>query len=223
MKNTGRKAKIVVSSDGAGIVCQAGGLLLLETLRATGLDESLSAALRRWRTPRAAHDPGKIVCDLAVMLALGGDCLADIAVLRSTPELFGPIASDPTVSRLVKSLAGAGPKALRAIRKARAAARDRAWELAGERAPGTGGGLIPVDLDATIVIAHSDKEQAAPTWKHTYGFHPMTAFIDHGPGGTGEAAACCVREMPGPTRPRTTSSLAGSPSDRSRPTCTHRY
>jgi Transposase DDE domain group 1 len=93
--------------------------------------------------------------------------------------LFGPIASDPTVSRLVKTIAEAGPRALRAIREARAAARARAWALAGEGAPGAGGALIPLDLDATIVIAHSDKEQAA-TWKHTYGFHPMTAFIDHG-------------------------------------------
>jgi hypothetical protein len=193
VKTIGRKAKIVVSGDGAGIVCQAGGLLLVETLRATGLDRGLSAALGRWRPSRAVHDPGKIVADLAVALALGGDCLADLAVLRASPELFGPIASDPTVSRLVKTLAEAGPGALRAIRKARAAARARAWTLAGERAPGAGGALIPVDLDATIVIAHSDKEQAAPTWKHTYGFHPMTTFIDHGPGGMGEAAALLLR------------------------------
>ncbi|WP_329430908.1 IS1380 family transposase [Streptosporangium sp. NBC_01495] len=175
------------------MVCQAGGLLLVETLRATGLGKGLSQVLQRWRAPRAVHDPGKIVTDLAMTLALGGDCLADIAVLRSSPELFGPVASDPTVSRLVKTLADAGPKALRAIRAARAAARARAWTLAGERAPGAGGTLIPVDLDATIVIAHSEKEQAAPTWKHTYGFHPMTAFIDHGEGGTGEAAALLLR------------------------------
>jgi hypothetical protein len=175
------------------MVCQAGGLLLVETLRATGLDKGLSQALARWRAPRAVHDPGKIVADLAVTLALGGDCLADIALLRSSPEVFGPVASDPTVSRLVKTLADAGPKALRALRAARAAARARAWTLAGERAPGAGGTPIPVDLDATIVIAHSEKEHAAPTWKHTYGFHPMTAFIDHGEGGTGEAAALLLR------------------------------
>jgi hypothetical protein len=193
VKTTGRKAKIVVSGDGAGIVSQAGGLLLIETLRATGLDQGLSRALSRWRTPRAVHDPGKIVTDLAVTLALGGDCLADVAVLRSSPELFGPVASDPTVSRLVKTLAEAGPAALRAIRKARAQARERAWDLADDRAPGFGGRLIPVDLDATIVIAHSDKDQAAPTWKRTFGHHPMTAFIDHGPGGTGEAAALVLR------------------------------
>jgi hypothetical protein len=193
VKDTGRKAKIVVSSDGAGIICQAGGLLLLETLRATGLEHGLSAVLERWRPPRAIHDPGKVLCDLAVTLALGGDCLADIAVLRPAPEIFGPVASDPTVSRLITALATAGPKALRAIRQARAQARARAWALAGDAGPGADRGLIPVDLDATIVIAHSDKEQAAPTWKKSFGFHPMTAFIDHGGPGTGEAAALVLR------------------------------
>jgi DDE family transposase len=193
VQSIGRSSKIVVSSDGKGLVSQAGGLLLLETLRVTGLGKDLSQALQRWRAPRAVHDPGKIVADLAMTLALGGDCLADIAVLRSSPGLFGPVASDPTVSRLVTTLAAAGPKALRAIRAARAQARARAWTLAGERAPGADGTLIPVDLDATIVIAHSDKEHAAPTWKHTYGFHPMTAFIDHGQDGTGEAAALLLR------------------------------
>jgi hypothetical protein len=54
--------------------------------------------------------------------------------------------------------------------------------------------LIPLDLDATIVIAHSEKEQAGPTWKHTFGFHPMTAFIDHWPEGTGEAAVLLLRK-----------------------------
>jgi hypothetical protein len=190
----GGRSKIVVSSGGQGIVGQAGGLLLVETLRVTGLDQGLSRALQRWRPSRAVHDPGKIMCDLAVMLALGGDCLSDIAVLRPSPEIFGPIASDPTVSRLAKSLAEAGPQALRAIRKARAAARARAWSLAGERAPGAVGSLIPLDLDATIVIAHSEKESAAPTWKHTFGFHPMTAFIDHGHEGSGEAAALLLRK-----------------------------
>jgi hypothetical protein len=194
VKNNGCRVKIAVSSDGAGIVCQAGGLLLVETLRISGLAGGLSAGLEPWRAPRAVHDPAKIVADLAVSLALGGDCLADIAVLKSAPELFGPVASDPTVSRTIAALAKAGPRALRAIRRARAAARERVWALAGEHAPGGDGGLIPLDLDATIVIAHSDKEHAAPTWKHTFGFHPMTAFIDHGAAGTGEAAAIVLRK-----------------------------
>ncbi|MFL6054529.1 MAG: transposase [Actinoallomurus sp.] len=73
---TGRRTKIMVSSDGKGIVGQAGGLMLMETLRVTGLDRGLSRALERWRLPRAVHDPGKVVADLAVTLALGGDCRA---------------------------------------------------------------------------------------------------------------------------------------------------
>lgn len=193
MKNTGRCARVAVSADGSGVVGQAGALLLLETLRVSGLDQGLSTGLGRWRPPHAIHDPGKIVADLAVMLALGGDCLADIAMLRSQPELFGPVASDPTVSRLVDTLARGGKRALKAVRAARAAARERAWAAAGEHAPGAGGGLIPIDLDATIVVAHSEKEQAAPTWKKTYGFHPMTASVDHGAAGSGEMLAIELR------------------------------
>ena len=154
MQNTARRTKITVSADGMGLVPQAGLLLLAETLRVTGLGEGLAAGLARWRASRAVHDPGKILTDLAMALALGGDCLADVAVLRALPELAGPVASDPVVSRLVAALAAEGPRALRVIRKARAAARERSWALAGERAPGADGSLIPVDIDATIVIAH---------------------------------------------------------------------
>jgi hypothetical protein len=111
----------------------------------------------------------------------------------SQPELAGPVASDPVVSRLIMALAADAPRALRAIRKARAAARERAWALAGDQAPGADGTLIPVDIDATIVIAHSDKERAAPTWKKTFGFHPLAAFADHGAGAAGEALAILLR------------------------------
>ncbi len=96
------------------------------------------------------------------------------------------------MSRLVSTLAADGPRALKAIRAARAAARERAWELAGNAAPG-GDGTVTVDLDATIVIAHSEKEQATPTWKKTFGFHPMTAWADHGDGGNGEPLAIVLR------------------------------
>ena len=193
MKNNARAARVTVSADGRGLVSQAGAVLLWETMRVTGLGRGLSAALERWRAPRAVHDPGKIVADLAAALALGGDCLADIAVLREQPDLAGPVASDPVVSRLVAPLAADGPRALKAIRAARAAARERAWALAGDAAPGAGGGLVTIDLDATIVIAHSEKEQAAPTWKKTFGFHPMTAWADHGPGGNREPLAIVLR------------------------------
>src|SRR6202012_4693201 len=107
------------------------------------------------------------------------------------PELAGPVASDPVVSRLVSVLAGDLPRALKAIRAARAAARPPAGAVGA--APGAGGGLVTVDLDATIVIAHSDKDQAAPTWKKTFGFHPMTAWADHGEAGNGEPLALMLR------------------------------
>jgi hypothetical protein len=187
--STAGSRKIMVSADGSGIVSQAGGLLLTRTLRAVGLEE----ALERWRPGRAVHGPGKILTDLAVALALGGDSLADVALLRAEPGLFGPVASDPVVSRLVARLAADAPRALKAIRAARAAARARARELAGGDAPGAGGGLVTVDLDATIVTACSEKEQAAPTWKRTYGHHPLTVFADHGAGGSGEALAVLLR------------------------------
>jgi Transposase DDE domain group 1 len=193
VKNTSRRPKIMVTGGGSGVVSQAGGLLLTGILRVTGLDQGLSAGLARWRAPRAVHDPGKIIADLAVTLALGGDCLADIATLRAEPALFGPVASDPVVSRLITRLAADAPRALKAIRAARAAGRERAWALAGESAPGADGGLVTVDIDATIVTACSEKEQAAPTWKKTFGFHPLTVFADHGPGGGGEPLAIMLR------------------------------
>jgi len=185
MNNSARGRRVAVSADGRGLVSQAGAVLLWETMRVTGLDRGLSAALQQWRAPRAVHDPGRIVADLAAAVALGGDCLADIAVLRDQPELAGPVASDPVVSRLVSTLAGDLPRALKAIRAARAAARERAWALAGDTAPGADG-LVTIDLDATNVIAHSDKEQASPTWKKTFGHHPIT-----GRTGTGSRWPSC--------------------------------
>jgi len=174
------------------VVSQAGAVLLLETVRKTGLDQSISAALLPWRKPRAVHDPGKILLDVALAVALGGDCLADVAMLRCEPAVFGPVASDPTVSRLIDTLATSGEKALQAIGSARSEVRHNAWSLAGENAPDADG-QVTVDLDGVLVIAHSDKQDAAATWKKTYGHHPLTAFVDHGPGGTGEPVATLLR------------------------------
>jgi hypothetical protein len=120
VKINARSTRVTVSSDGKGLVSQAGAVLLWETMRVTGLGRALSDELARWRAPRAVHDPGKIVADLVAAVAVGGDCLADIAVLREQPELAGPVASDPVVSRLVSQLAGDLPRALKAIRSARA-------------------------------------------------------------------------------------------------------
>jgi hypothetical protein len=170
---------------------------LVETVRAAGLDRGLSQALAGWRKPLARHDPGKIVTDLAIALALGGDCLADVAVLRAEPGVFGPVASDPTVSRLVDALAADADRALKAIDAARAAARARVWSEAGEHGPDHGASAedpVVIDVDATLITAHSDKEQAAPTFKRGFGFHPLLAFADHGADGTGEPLSFVLRK-----------------------------
>jgi hypothetical protein len=115
-KPIGSYPHVLVRDDGRAVVSQAGSVLLVETARKAGLDQAISAALAPWRKPRAVHDPGKILVDLALAVALGGDCLADIAMLRAEPAVFGPVASDPTVSRLIDSLATAGEEALTTIR-----------------------------------------------------------------------------------------------------------
>jgi hypothetical protein len=73
-------------------VPNAGAVVLLRTAEAVGLDAALSQAVASWRLPLARHDPGKVLLDLAVSLAMGGDCLADVAQLRAAPEVFGPVA-----------------------------------------------------------------------------------------------------------------------------------
>jgi hypothetical protein len=188
-----------VRSDTAGtaIVSQAGAVGLVETVRVAGLDRALSAALEPWRRPNARHDPGKIITDLALSLAIGGDCLADIAVLRDQPGVFGLVASDPTVSRLIDTLAADAKTSLAAINTARAAVRATVWCLAGEHAPDHAASVddpTVVDLDATLLTAHSDKEQAAPTFKRGFGFHPLLSFVDHGPEGTGEPLSFLLRK-----------------------------
>lgn len=170
----------------------SGGLLLTRMARAAGLERCLSQALAPWRGERAVHDPGKILFDLATAVALGGDCLSDLAVVRSQPDLFGQVASDATVSRLIATLAADVEQATAAIRTARADARARVWA---RRRPVAGpvGGQVVVDLDGVLVTAHSDKEGAAPTFKRGYGFHPMFAFVDHDATGTGETLVGLLR------------------------------
>jgi hypothetical protein len=191
-KSIGSYPRVRVEGDGRAVVSQAGAVLLVETARKVGLDAALSAELSRYRKPRAVHDPGKIVLDVALAVALGGDCLADVAVLRAEPAVFGPVASDPTVSRLIGELAGAGSGALTALRRARAQVRERVWRLAGQAAPDAGSEVI-VDIDGVLVIAHSDKQDAAATWKKTFGHHPLMGFVDHGAGGSGEPVAALLR------------------------------
>ena len=196
MKGIGLYPRVHIDTSGAGVVSHGGGVALVETARTAGLDHALRAALSCWRKPMAIHDPGKVLTDLALTLALGGDCLADIALLRAEPAVFGLVASDPTVSRTIDALAADAPRALKAIDAARAAARARVWRLAGEHAPNHDWNAerpLIIDTDATLITAHSEKEQAAPTFKRGFGFHPLWAFVDHGADGTGEPLSCLLR------------------------------
>jgi hypothetical protein len=124
-----------IDTTGSAVVSHAGRVLLTDTVWAAGLDSALSGVLSRWRLPLAVHDPARVLLDLAFGLAVGGDCLADIAEVRAEPRVFGLVASDPTVSRTIDRLARDATRALAAIDGARAAARARVWRLAGEHAP----------------------------------------------------------------------------------------
>lgn len=93
--------RVHVQADGRHVVSQAGSVLLTGTVRKAGLGQAISAALAPWRRPRAVHDPGMVVLDLPLEVAMGEDCLADGGMLRTQPTVFGPVASDPTVARLI--------------------------------------------------------------------------------------------------------------------------
>lgn len=131
-----------IDTKGTTAVGQAGGVLLTGTVRAAGLDQALSAALARWRSPFAVQDPANVLLDLALRLGLGGDTCSDLAVVRAEPTLFGPVAPDPTASRTIAALARDVERVLIAIDRARALARARVWKLAGSTPPSrcAGGG-----------------------------------------------------------------------------------
>ena len=190
MKHKDLRPWLSVIAGGESLVSHAGAVLLIETARRSGLSGQLSGLLGRWRSPLATHDPGKIVVDLAIAVALGGDAACDVAVLRAQPGVFGRVASDPTVSRLITRLAGDADDAVAAIAAGRAAARERVWSIAG--APVQDGRVV-IDLDATLVTAHSDKQDATRTWKKGFGFHPLLSFVDHGGSSGGEPVAELLR------------------------------
>jgi hypothetical protein len=185
-----RCGAVGVETGGESLISSAGAALLLKSAQVSGLSKELSRVLSPWRAARSVHDPGKTVLDLAVTVALGGDCLADAALVRAQHELFGTVASDPTISRLIDTLGEDSAAVIAAIRTARAAARATVWA---HRSPVGLSGPVIIDLDATLVNAHSEKEGATPNFKRGFGFHPLLAFVDHGDGGTGEPLAAMLR------------------------------
>src|SRR5699024_8379496 len=137
----------------------------------------------------AEHHAAKVVLDLAMTLAVGGEAARDTDLLRCEPGVFGDVASTPTISRMLTTLAQDTPAVMAAISTARQGAPHCACARAGDHPPAAGASAqnpLVVDLDATLITVHSDKEQAAPSFKRGFGYHPICAFLDHGQTGTGE-------------------------------------
>ncbi len=154
LKTTGKRVEI--TSDGEGLISHSGAYLLTELADQLGLTSALSAAMAPTRSRRSAHDPGRVIRDLAISIADGGDCLSDLGVLAGQKDIFGEVASNSTAHRVIGSI---GEVELEALRVARAAARAGAWQ-AGARPD-----ELIVDIDATLLTAHSEKEQAAGNYK----------------------------------------------------------
>lgn len=178
----GRPVTVEVTADGAGLVSHAGTALLARVADKLGLTNGLSVRLGPIKQRRRGHDPGRVIRDLAVMLADGGECVSDLGAVRDQEALFGPVASDSTAFRVIDRVASE-PGLLDALRAAHARARARFWELHG--APER----LTIDVDATLITAHSEKEQAAGNYKGGYGFHPLHAYADE----TREALASLLR------------------------------
>jgi hypothetical protein len=178
----GRDFKVVARPDGDGLVSHSGSALLAGVAEKAGLTGALSRELQGLKQRCCGHDLGRVVRDLAVMLADGGDCLSDLGALGDQGALFGPVCSDATAFRVIDRIANS-PDGLERLRVAHAMARARVWELTG--APE----LLEIDVDATLIGSHSEKEGAAGNFKGGYGFHPMLAYADQ----TGEALAGQLR------------------------------
>lgn len=181
MKRTSWSAGLSVSADGVGVIAHAGSVALRLLADRVGLSAELSKAMSR-RDFDPLHDRGRVLSDVAVMLADGGEAIADIDVLRHQAGVLGAVASPPTVWRTLDEVT---PGRLRKVATARARVRRHVWaQLLGgvpaSRVAGTDlGSTVVLDVDATIVVAHSEKENAAPTFKRTFGFHPLGVWCDN--------------------------------------------
>jgi hypothetical protein len=174
------RARLRVRTDGAGLVGHAGSRLLAELAERSGLDAEISKALAPLAKRRRRHDPGRVLVDLAVTLADGGECIADLATLRQQPDLFGQVASTPTAWRVLDSIEEPVQERLLA---ARARARARVWAF------GMGPKRVTLDSDSTLAEVESENKEQAPNWKHGFGFHPLLVYLDQ----TGEALAGKLR------------------------------
>jgi hypothetical protein len=192
-KRSGPYSRARVEGGDRGVVSQTMSVLLAETVRKFGLGTTIPTMLASWRKPRAAYGPGKLLMDVALPLALGGDCLADVGMLRAEPSLFGPVVSDPTVpsdrrSRRVR----AGPSQRSARRGPKCAGGS--GKLARASSAAAGRQLI-VDIDGALAPLYSEMQTATALWKKTFGHHPLVAFVDRGQNGSANTAAAPLRPV----------------------------
>lgn len=169
VKASTRPRRFTVVTDGDGIVNHAGTAALSQLADALGLTKALSVAMAPTRRRRSKHEPGRVLRDLLVMIADGGDCVSDLVALRDQPDLFGEVATTATAWRVIDGITEAD---LARLREARRRALEQAWRR------GAWPQEIVLDFDATLITAHSENEQAAPTLKHGFGFHPLLCTLD---------------------------------------------
>ena len=186
-QSTRPPARFHVSADGTGVVSHAGVSLLREIAVHTGLSTAITQALRDTYTRAPLHQPGHVFTDLAAAIADGACAISGITTLTDRADLHGRVASMPTTWRLLNRISA---EHLPRVRAARAQARARAWKAGA--GPDLRHGLC-LDFDATITLAHSEKDQATPTWKKTFGFHPLLCFLDRADIAGGEALAGLLR------------------------------
>jgi hypothetical protein len=182
VQREGRSVTVEVTADGEGLVSHAGTALLGQVADRSGLTKALSGGLSSVRERRSGHDPGRVVRDLALTLADGGEALTDLGAIRDQAPLFGEVASDSTAYRAIERIARE-PALLEALRSARKRAREHVWRL------GVAPERLTIDLDATLIQSHSEKQGAAGNFKGGFGFHPLLAYFDQ----TSEAAAGMLR------------------------------
>lgn len=191
MKRIPGTNRMKVSADGEGVVSHAGVGMLRELAERTGLVAGLSESLLDSYKGLPVHAPGRVLSDLAVAVADGATNISGIQTLTDRQDVFGPVASMPTTWRVLDRVT---EQRLPAIRTARTDARARAWDAgAGPDLGAEDAGPLVIDVDATISIAHSEKENAAATWKRSFGFHPLLAFLDRPEISGGEALAGILR------------------------------
>lgn len=183
-------SRVKVSADGHGVVSHAGMAMVRELADRSGLSGQVTAALADTYRGPWVYAPGEVFADLAAAVADGADCIDAVGQLCGDREhVFGAKASTTTMWRLIDERIDAAH--LPRVRAARAAARAAAWAAGAAPTPG---GWLHIDIDATLVIDHSDnKEKATPTWKKSFGHHPLLAFLDRPEIAGGEALAGLLR------------------------------